>query len=245
MDPNTSPVSAEKFFVRRMVSQDIPIIARIACTEYFDSPLNEFLCPHRHKYPNDLLRRFVLMIQARYLIPRTIGFVAVSSSSPDIPVGYVQSTRLGDDEAAKLLLAEQASIWLTFKTWWSGFRTRVERLVWPDRSLDPNAMRVFDAAAMVDDYLFWDSDDMKAKYANRWHVQGLVVSSRYQRRGLGRMLMSDVLQRAQDECVVVGLEASPDGEKLYRSLGFELRGRSCFNFPDKVGGIMMWSPNNL
>jgi ribosomal protein S18 acetylase RimI-like enzyme len=106
-------------------------------------------------------------------------------------------------------------------------------------------MRVFDAGAMVDDHLFWVSEDMKLKYGNRWHVQSLVVSSEYQRRGLGRMLMSEVLQRAQDEGVVVGLEASPDGEKLYRSLGFELRGRFCFNCADEEGGIMMWSPKVL
>lgn len=220
-------------------------MARIASTEYFDSPLNSFLCPHRHKYPNDLVRRFVQMMQSRFLNPRCIGFVAVSAAAPGIPIGYAQFIRLGNDEAARRLVSEQASLWRSVKRWWLSLRTWIVNLVWPDRSVDRDAMRAFDASAEVDNRKFWESDEMKAKYQERWHVQSLVVSSQYQRRGLGRMLMNEVLRRAQDDGVVVGLEASGDGEKLYRSLGFGLRRRFSMNFGEEVGGIMMWSPRKL
>lgn len=106
-------------------------------------------------------------------------------------------------------------------------------------------MRQFDASAQADDRMFWGSDEMKVRYGERWHVQSVVVSSKYQRRGLGRMLMAEVLQRAQEDGVVVGLEASKDGEKLYWSLGFELRGRFFMNLGEVVGGVIMWSPKNL
>jgi ribosomal protein S18 acetylase RimI-like enzyme len=106
-------------------------------------------------------------------------------------------------------------------------------------------MRQFDASAEIDERMFWESDEMKARYRERWHVQSVVVSSKYQRRGLGRMLMSEVLRRAQEDGVVVGLEASGDGENLYRSLGFELRGRFSMNLGEVVGGVMMWSPKNV
>lgn len=220
-------------------------MARIASTEYFDSPLTAFLCPHRHKYPNDVVRRFARMMHGRYLDPRSIGFVAVSAAAPGIPVGYAQFIRLGDDKAAKRLVAEQAAFWRTVKRWWFGLWSWIENLVWPDRSVDMGALRVLHASAEVDDWKYWQSDEMKARYQARWHVQSLVVSSEYQRRGLGRMLLTEALRRAQDEGVVVGLEASEDGEKLYRSLGFELRGRFSANFGDELGGIMMWSPQKV
>ncbi|KAJ5618969.1 hypothetical protein N7510_002953 [Penicillium lagena] len=247
MDSKTTPPpdSTEKLIIRRMTPPDIPTMARIACTEYFDSPLNTFLCPHRHQYPNDLLRRFVQMIRGRYLSPRSIGFVAVSASAPGIPLGYAQFIRLGNDDAAKRLVSAQASFWLSVRRWWNSLCTTIENYVWPDRSLDEDAMQQFDASAEIDERTFWGSDEMKARYGERWHVQSVVVSSKCQRRGLGRMLMGEVLRRAQEEGVVVGLEASKDGEKLYQSLGFELRGRFSRNFGEVVGGVMMWSPKNL
>lgn len=185
------------------------------------------------------------MVQGRYLNPRSIGFVAVSASAPGIPVAYAQFIRLGNDEAARRLVSQQASFWLTVQRWWFSLRAWIENLIWPDRSVDRNAMRAFGASAEVDDRKFWQSDEMKARYQDRWHVQSLVVSSQYQRRGLGRMLMNEVLTRAQADGVVVGLEASEDGEKLYRSLGFELRGRFSMNLGTEVGGVMMWSPKKL
>ncbi|CAL5871756.1 uncharacterized protein PFLUO_LOCUS6009 [Penicillium psychrofluorescens] len=243
--PPSSPDSTEKLIIRRMTPPDIPTMARISCTEYFDSPLNTFLCPHRHQYPNDCLRRFVQMIRGRSLNPRSIGFVAVSASAPGIPLGYAQFIRLGNDDAAKRLVSAQASLWLSVQRWWNSLCTRIVNLVWPDRSADPDAMRQFDASAGADHRMFWEEGEMKVRYGERWYVQSVVVSSLYQRRGLGRMLMDEVLRRAQEDGVVVGLEASVDGEKLYRRLGFELRGRFSMNLGEVGGGVMMWSPKSV
>lgn len=106
-------------------------------------------------------------------------------------------------------------------------------------------MRAFDASAKADERRFWGSEEMRSRYGERWHVQGLVVSSGFQRRGLGRMLMEEVLRRAREEGVVVGLEASADGEKLYRRLGFELRGRFEMEVGEGGGGVMMWEPEKM
>jgi ribosomal protein S18 acetylase RimI-like enzyme len=114
--------------------------------------------------------------------------------------------------------------------------------LWPDRSTDHDAARQFDESAKRDSEKYWGSDEMRAKYGNRWHVRGLVVSSSHQRRGVGQALMAEVLQRAQQEGVVVGLEASGDGEKLYRLLGFEMRGPFSMIIGPPVGGFMMWTP---
>ncbi|KAJ5937167.1 hypothetical protein N7454_004822 [Penicillium verhagenii] len=239
------PQENEKVLIRRMQSSDIPILGPLSATAYINDPLNTFLFPHRLEYPNHIIRRFAQGIQARYLNPRTISFVAVDLANPSMPVAYAQFVRLGDDKAALQLIANQQSFGRLLKAWWFKIRAAIENLFWPDRSIDPDAMRTLKKAADADKELYWDSPEMKIKYGNRWHAQGVVVSSSHRRQGIGRRLMEEVLRRAQDEGVVVGLEASKDGERLYRTLGFELRGPFSMVIGLPVGGIMMWSPKGL
>lgn len=238
----SSPHDKESILLRRIQYSDIPKIASIAATEYFDSEVCAFLCPRRHDYPHFVTRRFIQMIEPRFLNPRNIGFLAFEASNPREPLGYAQFIRLGDDEAALRLVAQQSSFWLTLQQWWSKIRAAVENYLWPDLAVDHDALRRFLSSTELDGEKYWTSPPMKAKYGNRWHAQSVVVSSSYQRRGIGRLLMGEVLQRAQDEGVVVGLEASTAGEKLYRNLGFELRGPFSMSLGLRAGGVMMWTP---
>ncbi|KAB8261553.1 acyl-CoA N-acyltransferase [Aspergillus pseudonomiae] len=231
--------------IRRITPPDIPQMAQLASTAYFHTPLSQFLSPHRHTYPADFTRRFAQSMRARYYNPRCIGFVAVSASDPGTPVGYAQFIRLGEDKAARDLIAAQSSIWNTLRRWWVTVRTWIETLVRPDRSVDADAVAEFEKAVEEDNVRFWESAEMKRLYGERWHAQSVVVSADWRRRGIGRRLMGEAMRRAQEEGVVVGLEASGDGEQLYRSLGFELRGRFCMILGSEdgnVGGIMMWRP---
>ncbi|KAK9342126.1 acyl-CoA N-acyltransferase [Lipomyces starkeyi] len=239
------PRTDEKIIIRPMQFSDIPWMAGIAASEYFDSDLNAFLCPRRREYPEDLIRRFHQMIQQRFFNPRTVSFVAVVASHVHRPVGYAQFARFGDDAAAHRLVAAQTSIWRTVQAWYYLARDRVLNCLWPDRSVDREAMRRFNESCQVDAQVYWESSEMKARYGNRWHTQSVVVSKPYQRRGIGKRLMSEVLERAQAEGVVVGLGASTDGEKLYSRLGFELRGRFAMMVGEVAGGIMMWTPKKL
>lgn len=241
----TAPSFQQKessFLIRRTQYSDIPHMATIAAAEYRDSDLNKFLCPYRHQYPNHFNRRFLQMFQARHFDPRSIGFVAVEPSSPHKPVAYIQLTRLGNDEAARQLIATQDTLWCRLCRWWLRTQTAIVNYLWPDRSSDHDAVRRFDESAKHDSEKYWESEEMRAKYGNRWHVRGLVVSSSHQRRGIGRALMAEVLSRAHQDNVVVGLEASGDGEKLYRSLGFTMLGPFSMVIGSRVGGFMKWAP---
>lgn len=228
--------------IRRARYSDIPYMANIAANEYRDSDLNKFLCPYRHQYPDHFIRRFLQIFRARHFDPRSIGFVAVEPSRPHKPVAYMQMTRLGNDEPARQLIAAQDSVWCRLCRWALQIQTSIVNYLRPDRSTDRDAARQFGESTGRDSEKYWGSDEMRAKYGNRWHVRGLVVSSSHQRRGIGQALMAEVLQRAQRENVVVGLEASGDGEKLYRSLGFEMRGPFSMVIGSPVGGCMMWTP---
>jgi hypothetical protein len=57
------------------------------------------------------------------------------------------------------------------------------------------------------------------------------------------MFMSEVLSRAENENVVVGLESSAAGEYLYKSVGFELleRFKGDGTFMGRAGGVMIVS----
>lgn len=235
----------EKIIIRRMQPADIPFMARMAATEYLHSELNDFIQPWRHQYPDDYIRNFDQLIQKRYFSGRSIGFVAVSSLRPQVPVAYAQFGRLGNDTAARRLMESQRSLWFSLQGWYAAIRMWVVNFLWPSRSLDSEALRKFLASAEHDKWTYWDAPELKERYQNRWQALSVVVSSDYQRRGIGKRLMCEILGRAEEEGVVVGLEASEDGEKLYRSLGFELRGHFSMVIGRPVGGIMMWTPRKL
>ncbi len=57
------------------------------------------------------------------------------------------------------------------------------------------------------------------------------------------MILSAVLSRAQRERVPVRLTASPDRERLYSRMGFEMPGGFSIRVVDgDAGGIMIWYP---
>jgi len=93
-------------------------------------------------------------------------------------------------------------------------------------------------------------------YVSRYHTQSLTVSPDWQKRGVGAALMEEVLNRAKQEAVPVGLEASPAGEKLYRKIGFRKLADFDPGFAQEVnkvapnlleegGGLYVWEPTGF
>jgi len=56
---------------------------------------------------------------------------------------------------------------------------------------------------------------------NHWYLSMLVVHPDYQRRGYGRLLVAYGQDKAREDGVFAGLTSTTEGEKLYRSIGFE------------------------
>lgn len=81
--------------------------------------------------------------------------------------------------------------------------------------------------------------------SNYWYCSGLSVDPDYQRRGLATILLKDILDRADADGVPTYLEATPEGSKLYPSVGFTKIGEHTFfdgnfkleYFIRPVGGI--------
>mgnify|MGYP001571183975 CR=1 len=213
--------------------------AELAQVAYWDAPISDLITPFRGTYPEDNAVGFERRIKNRMLSTRNRGFVAIGDGEV---VGYMQCVRLGDDEGGLQVMKEK-------KKWWSGLAEvgygiymKCAAWIFPDRSQSEEGLKEFGKAGVVEDEKHWKGrEDRK----NRWHAQSVVVSEQWRGRGVGKKLMAWVLERAQSEGVIIGLEASMMGERLYRSLGFDLLDRFIFRIDGceaDDGGIMMWSP---
>lgn len=238
--PPPGPKETGPFIIRDATFSDAPTMAAIAARGYWDSALSKILSPLRQEFPQDDALGYERRIKARMLSARNRSYVAVPAEGGE-PVGYMMCQRLGDDEAAKVVEREKARLWTGIVEWGYGMYVKAAWWMWPNRSVSAEGLAWFLRIGKEEEELHWKVEERKC----RWYVQSCVVAEEWRGRGVGKKLLEKVLDRAQREGVVVGLEASSLGEWLYRSVGFKLLGR--FKTPvgsDEVesGGIMMWSP---
>jgi ribosomal protein S18 acetylase RimI-like enzyme len=236
-----------QILVRPAKFNDVPKMAFTAFTGYAGSPLEQFLSPLREEYPEDALRSWKHRLALRWFDPRMICVVACPASSPEKVVGYAQFFRLGDDRGAKQQIASRKTIWLSTLAWYYSIKFKIMDYIWPDRSVNPAAEKQFGAWCRIDDEKHWN---LHPKRKNRWHLRSIVVSPESRGKGVGTLLMKPLLDRAQKEGVIVGLEASADGEHLYRKMGFELLSRFYYEEGNPIaspnaGGVMMWTPDKV
>ncbi|KAH8819228.1 acyl-CoA N-acyltransferase [Xylogone sp. PMI_703] len=234
----------KQFIIRPARLSDVPLLALYSREAYDDSILTPFLSPHVDKYPQDLERRLRYQIQARMSSPSSVTVVACEASKPNVPLGFGQFKRVGDDAGAKEFVRKRG-LFTRFLLWaWSWWLhivvLKIGLGIWPDRSSDKENLRVFEEWGDKDYKTYFDVDGRRV----RWAAQILTVAPQWQGKGIGRLIMEVVLDLARQENVPVGLFASPDGERLYRKLGFEMIGDFCQRPPgDKGGGgIMWWKP---
>ena len=234
------------WIIRPMKWSDTYQSAFIASRAYHHTKFTEFLSPGRRQYPQDYVRGFNQRISSRLLEANNRSWVAVTEDEPNVPIAYMQCARLGDDEGAKAVIAEKESIWQTvceviYKAW-----VKYSTKIWPDRSgMDEASMEIFLKSTEGEDEKHWNNYPERS---NRWYCRSMVVSQEFQRRGVGRALMSEVTNRADEQQVPIQIEASPEGEPLYRSVGFELLDRFQIAFGESernAGGVMIYWPKNM
>ncbi|CZR55150.1 uncharacterized protein PAC_05036 [Phialocephala subalpina] len=238
------PESQEELIIRPARLWEGGEIGRIAVATYKDTPLSQFVAPHRFQYWADWERGFIQRAQKRMLDPRNVSFVVCTKSNPDLAVGYAQFVRLGDDEGAKKQIESHSRL-QRVRLWF--FRLGYGAWCWltsvmiGDRSQDPKAIALFDGWTTEEGKVHWDAWPERQ---NRWHVQSCVIRQEFQGRKAGKALMAEVIKRAEAESVVVGLEASKKGEPMYRSVGFGLLARFTggAEFEGRAGGVMMYTP---
>lgn len=244
--PSAVP-SHSKFIIRPASFFDAHALATMSGAAYADNSINDHIAPYMKDHPNSYVRSFRQSIRRRILAPDTLSIVACPASDPARAVGYAQYTRMGDDQAAKQF-ARSKPLWqracYLILSWFFGVWDSVQNYFNPQRCFDPEKLAQLGKWGALDMERYWTSH---ADRKNRWHAYLITVDPVWQGKGIGRLIVEDVLVRAQMEGVVVGLTASPMGESLYRKMGFERLGDFYGRFTgrdvtDVGGGIMMWAP---
>ncbi|KAL2075999.1 hypothetical protein VTL71DRAFT_942 [Oculimacula yallundae] len=229
----------QEFRLRPMTLADCSTLAIHTGDAYLEGPVRKFIVPHAEKYRSDYERTLKQSIRKRLFDLQSISVVAYEASNPKYPVGFAQYTRLGDDEGARAVLSRH-SLWdricCFVLAWFFWGYDKVENWLWPDRSTDVDAMKAFFASGAGDTEKYWSSHPERK---NRWHVQSVVIGPAYQGKGIGRLLVTEAVNRAQEERVIMGLSSSVAGSHLYRKLGFELLGDFTMRIGDEVGNGMM------
>ncbi|OBT53507.1 hypothetical protein VE04_08127 [Pseudogymnoascus sp. 24MN13] len=231
--PPTRPVppagrAASSVEIRPMVWADAKRTGELAQVAYWNEPISDLTTPHRASYPEDHLLWFERRIKNRMEMGRRWDIC--------------NAFGLGVEERGLQVEKEEKKWWSGLAEWGYGIYLKCAAWVFPDRSESPEGKAEFSKAGVLEYEKHWkDRDDRK----NRWYVQSVVVAEPWQGRGVGKKLMAWVLEQAQKEGVPASLEASMMGERLYRSIGFDLLDRFVTKIGDSKedeGGIMMWSP---
>jgi len=240
--------TSDEIIIRPATLADMPVVADISVDAYATNEVTYFLAPKAHIYRDDNLRATRQSTRGRFLHPRNLSIVACLASDPSTPIAMAQFIRLGNDSGAKEYLKSRGlrtRLWIFVLTWFFYFYNMVENIIWPNRSDDKEARKLFNSWISEDSQKYWKSHPERA---NRWQAQQVFVSPYFQGKGIGKKLMLPVMQKAQEERVIMGLAASPEGERLYRKLGFELLGNFIHRVPgtgDEGGGIMIWYPEGM
>jgi GNAT superfamily N-acetyltransferase len=216
-------------------------IGVIAARTYFDTPLSCFISPSKSHYYSDYEEGFKHRAQARLFQPNNVSFVACERKNPNLAIAYAQFQRLGNDDGYKAVVKQRDTYLLRFlATFWTYWTKFVVFLHGGDRSLNPEALKVFESYGDLEDRKHWDHRP------NRWEAQSVVVLEEFQGRGIGQKLMAKVKEFAEKDQVVVGLHASEPGRLMYLRAGFDfLDNYQMVVEGDKGGGVMLYTPKSL
>lgn len=221
------PKDAPPILLRPARLSEYKTLGSIAAVTYFPTPFSDFLAPNRIQHYSHYDRNYHERCMMLMLEPRMRSMVAVEATRPDLPIGYIHFERLGDDETAKRYILEKESVRLWVYRWLAWAWWLLIAVVIGNKADDPVNRKKFIAEAIEFRETYWDSHEERR---SRFHVRSFVVLQQFQGRGVGKRLLAEVLQRAERENVVIGLEATPEGEVIVSQLQ-----PLCRNFLRRLG----------
>lgn len=219
------PSKKNSIIIRPAKLSEYKLLGRIASITYFPTTFTDFLAPDRLQYYTHYERNFQKRAAMALLDPRVRSYVACEATKPDIPVGYIHFKRIGDDEGAKRIIREKASLLLWILRWLSWAWYLILSLIFGDKSSDPKAFTEFMKWVAEDNEIYWQSHKERQ---NRWHAISFVVLPMFQGKGVGKRLMAELRKQAEQDNVIVGLESSPEGEAFVSQQSYVLCSQNFF-----------------
>jgi ribosomal protein S18 acetylase RimI-like enzyme len=233
----------QQFIIRNIRLSDIPTLAIHNTEAFWENPVTKLINPRKDLHPDDVIRGYRESIRRLTFNPRNIGFVVCLASDPTTPLGFAHFKRLGNDRSALDFIRSRGawtrlSFFLLSYFFW--VYDSVVNYIQPNRAINKEAGKVFGEWNKDDNERYWKPYPERS---SRWQALGIVVSPKWQGKGIGRMLVTEGLKQAQKDDLIMGLGSSPEGMHLYKKLGFKLLGDFTHRIgDDEGGGIMIWYP---
>jgi GNAT superfamily N-acetyltransferase len=188
-----SKCPVEMFIIRPARLSDIPKLAIHCHKAYSHEPIFRFLWPLAQIYPSDSILIFRRWVMRSYLGPQSICLVACHASDRSTPIAHIQFDRLGNDAGAKKFARDRGlweKIWLCILGWCFVAYSLLEDAIWPERIVDRERSVLHRRWCWADDLKYWDHSRERK---NRWHVKNIVVVTQWQGKGVGKLLMREVM----------------------------------------------------
>ncbi|KAF7596927.1 hypothetical protein BBP40_011973 [Aspergillus hancockii] len=212
--------------------EELEPLYHIAADAWRDDPLFNWFFPGGHEHPEDLIALWKCILQVEFYDPGKFVLAARlqdpedDGSLPGKVVGFAVWERKGASHAARS---------------WRGTSFSRNMFMWAKQDINLGLKR--SKLTFTNAYAFLFSTPKRSAVISRvkalekemksvrarqpadcWYLCYLGVSSKAQKRGVGRKLLNWGIERSEEEGVPAGLEASNAGLGLYYSAGFEQTG---------------------
>lgn len=227
--------------VRKARYEDLETLANISFKAFEHDTFMELLLPFDIPNRPKLFWQYLYLTTRKRLLNPRIA-VIVAEVGGEI-AGHVAWTRYGKGGSKVLGCGEGEGGWgyscgpweqwargkvQEWENWWFGRRPKGLQDKWINHFSKTEAIL---------------REEIYDRWSERWAMSLLSVSPDHWRKGVGRALTMWGLERAKEEGgdMVVSLEASQDGRKLYEALGFAQV--SWMDMPLVTGSpVMLWLP---
>ncbi|KAK2750444.1 hypothetical protein FQN57_003924 [Myotisia sp. PD_48] len=171
--------------IRRFEPADLRSASVVSVEALMEDILYALLNPKRKEYPDEFRAGFERRLRAESVTPGFVLYVAITDSKdegePNQVMGYAIWERRGQSPEAGGWKAENEGVWTVIKYMYHTLQNNMIDYFELDKSKDVRASVRF-------------TEQSKGTFASpifseMWYLSLLVVDPRYQRRGVGKMLV--------------------------------------------------------
>ncbi|TGZ85712.1 acyl-CoA N-acyltransferase [Ascodesmis nigricans] len=207
---------------------DAEVIAEVQCAAFMEDRLFVTIYPHRKDYPEDFQRARAELTRQRLLDPNMITFVAEDEETGRM-AGIAMWKKLNSSEPVN----PHNGVLMDLERVLENASQKVSRVLRRNRAEDPSKLKL----------VYGVMDAGKTKYVKdqtTWYLNILAVHPDFQKRGVGKTLCRRGMELAEKDGIPTYLEASAQGEGMYRNLGWKDVGSVPGDFG--VMMVMAWYP---
>lgn len=221
--------------IRPITREDIPTATSIFCDAFIDDAYFALSCPYRREYPLAWRKTAAEDFRQALFKPGVYGFVCVADNGDgkgekDEILGCAVWERKGPATAQKgdPYMNNNKTVSATIERWLRLVESKYENYVSPNPCICPLMAPLLGNLPLPETWTAINEGVM------HWYLKLLAISPRHQRKGVGQLLLKWGIANSREESAIaptgptspLTLIASPNGQRLYRKVGFTVIGWS-------------------